>query len=162
MCQRTLPQPTARLWLHLQLLLPVTQWRIWRCILVMLTNMAAHIRYLPLFVLPQLQQQQSVTVQSLQHLHPESPSPSMEHNKQDTQLQPYCTICGINVARRYTNSNLQYVRRPTKPVRCFFLSRWCTLHLRQVFIFLQRPTHSTPTCNTSSKTNSNSDQLPTP
>ena len=54
----------------------------------MLTNMAAHFRYLPLVVLPQLQQEQFVTVQLLPHLHPESPSLPMEHNEQDTQLQP--------------------------------------------------------------------------
>jgi len=58
----------------------------WRCILGMLTDMTAHFRYLPLVVLPPLQQEQFVHVQLLPHLQPEPPSLPMKHNKEDAQL----------------------------------------------------------------------------
>lgn len=135
MRQRTLLEPRARRWFRMPLLLPVTQWCIWRCILGMLTDMGAHFRYLPLVVLPPLPQEQFVHVQLLPHLQPVLPSLPMEHNKEDTQLWPYYTIHGINVVTRYKISKPQYVRRPNSAGRIFLFSRWCTLHLRQVFIF---------------------------
>jgi hypothetical protein len=52
----------------------------------MLTDMGAHFGYLPLVVLPPLQQEQFVHVQLLQHLQAEPPSLPMEHTKEDTQL----------------------------------------------------------------------------